>query len=175
MQYLNATNDCNDCKQNSLIILVVLSQYTLWCFTVPAVFNIIFNQTSYSVALNESSAIAGNPLIHFTIFARGSLISESVTKSLDASISSNTGFGYFSLDPNTHELGMTSISSQPVPSVFVVSGTIWVSPNKLPPPDVYIMTLRATVIARPYGFPLPITKEASVNITLLETSRFCIE
>ena len=128
--------------------MVALNQYTLWCFTVPAVFNIIFNQTSYSVALNESSAIAGNPLIHFTIFARGSLISESVTKSLEPSISSNTGFKYFSLDPNTHELGMTSISSQPVPSVFVVSGTIWVSPKKLPPPDVYIMTLRATVLAR---------------------------
>ena len=142
-------------------------------FAVPAVFNIIFNQTSYSVALNESWAIAGNPLIHFTIFARGSLISDSLTKSLVVTISSNTGVGDFSLDPNMHDLGITSISSQPVPSFFVVSGTIWVSPNKLPQPDVYIMTLTATILTRPYGYP--IIEEASVNITLLETSKFRIE
>ena len=127
----------------------------------PEVFDIIFNQSSYSITLNESTAISGIPLVYFTVYVRGSLIDSSITKSLIVIISSG-GASSFTLNPSSVGNPLTAEATPPSPSVFVVSGMIWIVPIAKPQPGVYILTLFASLVL--------VTEEATANITLLETS-----
>ena len=137
------------------------------CNVVPEDFSIIYNQTDYSAVLNESTAISGAPLIHFTVFAKGSLVSQSFTKMLVTTLSSSTSF--FTLDSTRRELIKTFSISNPIPDIFLGSGTVWVAPNKLPPPDVYSLTLLTNTVTNTDGVLVVVQQSTSLTITLLET------
>lgn len=146
----------------------MISLYCIHNYIVPEDFSIIFNQSSYFVTLNESSAISGNPLIHFTIYAQGSLIDLSITKSLVVIILESGGANSFTLHPSSFGEPLITTAVTPAPNVFVVSGMIWIAPNAQPQPGVYVLTLSASMLF----LPVPVSEEATVNITLLETSEF---
>ena len=80
----------------------------------------------------------------------------------------SSGASSFTLNPSTDGEPLTTTAVTPAPNVLVVSGMIWIVPNAQPPPGVYVLTLSASMLI----LPVPISEEATVNITLLETSEF---
>ena len=130
-------------------------------------FTIIFNQTSYTVAVDHSLALTGIPLVRYTVFISEAVTSTSITNGWTSFLSSTAGSPTNLFTGNAVEHPFPANVTSPLVDSDTIAVATCIAPP--PPPGIYSYELLVSTIANVGGTPQAITDSSELIIQLIET------